>query len=118
MRIKVSDLAHSTKEEIDQLIFNTGSNEDKFIRWVRNVYNRAVRTAVHVEEVQGGDNYLNLLPRVKHALRLRKQVAQNEAHNALLVMTTLRVEPNEDKVQPISNAELEMLLKETRKPKG
>ncbi len=117
MRIKVSDLAHSTKEEIDQLIFNTGSNEDKFIRWVRNVYNRAVRTAVHVEEVQGGDNYLNLLPRVKHALRLRKDVAQKEADNALLVLTALRVELHDDRIRPTTNAELAQLLEETRKPK-
>jgi hypothetical protein len=117
MRIKARDIADLSKEEIEQVISNIGSNEDKFIRWVRNVYNRAVRTAVHVEEVQGGDNYLNLLPRVKHALRLRKDVAQKEADNALLLLATLRVEPNEDKIRPISNAELEMLLKETRKPK-
>jgi hypothetical protein len=117
MRIKVRDIAHSTKEEIEQLILNTGRNEDGFIRWVRNVYNRAVRTAVHVEEVQAGDNYPNLLPRVKHALKLRRDAAQNEADDALLVMSTLRVEPNEDRIQPISNVELEMLLKETRKPK-
>ena len=117
MRIKVSDLAHSTKEEIDQLIFNAGRNEDGFIRWVRNVRNKAVRTIVDVEEVQGGDNYQNLMPRVKQALRLRKEVAQNEADNALLVLSTLRVEPNEDKIRPISNVELDMLLEEARKPK-
>lgn len=117
MRIKVSDLAHSTKEEIEQLILNTGRHEDGFIRWVRNVRNKAVRTIVEVEEVQGGDNYQNLLPRVKHALRLRKEVAQNEADNALLIMSTLRVEPNEDKIRPTTNAELAQLLEETRKPK-
>lgn len=117
MRIKVSDLAHSTKEEIEQLIFNAGRNEDRFIRWVRNVRNKAVRTIVGVEEVQGGHNYPNLLPRVKQALLLRREIAQKEADNALLVLSTLRIEPNEDKIRPISNAELEMLLEETRKPK-
>jgi hypothetical protein len=116
MRIKAQDIADLSKEEIDKMISNGVINRDGLIRWARNVHRRASRVVSHIFEVKEGPNYQNLAPRVKHALRLRDEAAKKEADEALAVLATMRVDLNE-RIRPISNVELEMLLEETRKPK-
>lgn len=116
MRIKAQDIADLSREAIDEMISNGVINREGLIRWARNVHRRASRVASHVLEIKEGPNYQNLSPRVQHALRLRDQAAKKEADEALAVLSTMHADLNE-KIRPISNVELEMLLEEARKPK-
>jgi hypothetical protein len=118
MQIRVRDIVDLPKEEIEKLVTQIGMTHDGFIWWVRDVYRRAARIVCEIKEVKDGPTYLNLLPSVKQALRMRNEVAQNEVDGAILVLSTMRVELHENKIRPTTNAELAQLLEEARKPKG